>query len=249
MRNYTQICAILLFLTSGCSTATTEKVLSLGSYVLADFPEHRVRVEAKDDSSRTISIGDDSLRIKPKRRVSSFRGSLGLYSGTNYIRKSSLVYNEGCQHFRSLAEAREWLSWNRSGGKVAVNESGLVLLVQESKGSLALELWQFYIAGIRPSAFSSPFTTHTLRGSVTSATRIADRSKSPITVEGVEVSGRAHALMQERGLSSQGLVQTYRNPQHVSRNQTTGYKAYYSGDPFAPALIVSPSGQVVSIGQ
>lgn len=238
----------LALCTLSVSCQSSDIVLSKRGEAILKSGCNIAHVVAQSERARKVTTTGLNVTFNAKRRYQTFRGSKGLWYGNSYLWGGDrFVYEEGYQHFWSMAEAQQWLEWNRQRGVLAVSPKGGVLLLENPRqGRFRLELWQFYVRGVKAVGLAAPtkcaFDLQDCAPEVTT-----DRSLPPLQIGGRKFSGRAMALLRDRRISPHTILAVLNAPEHTSTNTCTGYSTVYEEGIVFAKVILAPDKTVVSI--
>lgn len=135
-----------------------ESVMPPGMRITATTASGTIEIRALDQLSRTYTWEGATRGVELWPRQQRWYGSLGLYypgPGDHWAEHNGItrgVLEEGQQHFKSLAEARQWLAANLYFPAV-YRDDGLVVSWGKvlQRRQLTVSVWQIYIAGRKPA--------------------------------------------------------------------------------------------------
>jgi hypothetical protein len=154
------------FLLVSCTQETTtvpfenETVMTEGMIISATNSYGTMKITAGKGTLRhyTWKGATRSATLLPRKE--RWFGSLGIYSpgeGNHWKKHDGItrsVLEEGQQHFKTIAEAMEWIRKDSHWGYV-YRDDGLVVgwdKMEGARGTLSVSVWQIYINGDKPTS-------------------------------------------------------------------------------------------------
>jgi hypothetical protein len=150
----------LVFVAGGDSVpAKNEIVMSPGMVITATTSSGRISIESGKVLRRSYTWEGQTRSVVMDPRAERWYGSLGLYHpgmGQHWKEHNGItraVTQEGQQHFKTEAEALEWLRKQPKWLPLVFRNDGLVVGWRRylPRKQLNVDVWQIYIAGKKPA--------------------------------------------------------------------------------------------------
>ncbi len=158
--------------------ANNEIVMSPGMKIAATTPVGTITITAGQGLKRSYTWEGATRSVEMWPRGERWHGSLGIYfpgPGDHWQPHKGIsrgVVQEGQQHFKTVAEAVEWLGkdhWN----PLVYRSDGLAVGWRKelSRKQLSVDVWQIYIAGKKPSQLPESHDEQIVVEEVSTATK------------------------------------------------------------------------------
>jgi len=136
-----------------------ELVMSEGAVLKATTRTGTIEITAGKGLKRSYTWDGETRTAELEPREERWYGSLGAYypgPGEHWKDNHGItrgVLQEGQQHFKTLAEALQWIAKQAESYPVVYRDDGLMVAFGKQPGrkQLNVEVWQIYIAGKKPA--------------------------------------------------------------------------------------------------
>ena len=233
-----------------------EIVMSDGMVVNAKNDFGVISIVADGGFYRTYIFDGHKEKIKLRKRDKRWNGSFGIYSPTG-SGDIHLVVEEGYQHFYSGKEAIEWLVWQNKQMHYVYTSDGLVVgwsVEEDSESgpiSLSVQLWQFYIQGMRPVDLTGSSDDLIIveypKGKASKKIEAEGFTPSaPKKINNISFSGKAIDLLKEKKITIDRVTKCLNEGESEIQDEYTFYYDLNSSELLW--LMIDQDGRVALLG-